>query len=951
MSKLVIVESPTKANTIRNFLPKEYKVRASMGHVRDLPASAAEIPAKVKGQPWARLGVKVEDDFEPLYVIPSDKKKVISELKKALKGADELLLATDEDREGESIGWHLYEVLKPKVPVKRMVFHEITKEAIEEALQQTRSIDNDLVRAQETRRILDRLVGYTISPLLWKKIAPKLSAGRVQSVAVRLLVLRERERRAFVSGSYWDLKAKLSKRPDSTAHRFEATLVSVDGRRVATGRDFDESTGRVAAGKKVLLLDEEQARALQERLRDGSWEVRSTESSEQSRSPAPPFTTSTLQQEANRKRGWSARRTMRVAQSLYENGYITYMRTDSVHLSDEAVNAARRRVKERYGEQFLTKSPRRYRTKSKGAQEAHEAIRPAGSGMRPVDTLPLSGDEGTLYDMIWKRTVATQMANARLRTTTVMIGVEEALFRASGREILFPGFFRAYVEGSDDPDAAIEDQESPLPALAVGEGVDCRALEAVGHATKPPARYTEATLVKALETEGIGRPSTYATIIDTIQNRGYVFRQRRELVPTFVAFAVVQLLEANFEELVDTKFTAAMEQTLDDIAEGDVDWLDYLHRFYRSEEGLENQVKEKEDAIDPRIAGQVDFPDLPVEVRIGQFGPFLAKEVNGDRQTVSLPDDLAPAELDAAAAEELVNARQEGPALLGSDPGSGQPVLLKEGRFGAYVQLGEDEARERSRRGTRRKAAAPSGPVDINSATVKELSTLPGIGPGRARAIAASRPYASIEELRRVPGLGAKAVDALGELVVAGPATPGKAEKKAADGGESTGNGRPKRVSLPEGMAKEDIDLPTALRLLSLPRLLGAHPDDGEEVRAGVGRYGPYVVHNGKFVSLKQPDNVLEVDLPRALALIKEAPARRGGSSARTVLKELGAHPEDGDPIRVLDGRYGPYVNHQRTNANVPKETDPQSVTLEQALQMLAERKAKGKGTRRRRKR
>ena len=944
MSKLVIVESPTKANTIRNFLPKEYKVRASMGHVRDLPASAAEIPARVKGQPWARLGVKVEDDFEPLYVIPSDKKKVISELKKALKEADELLLATDEDREGESIGWHLYEVLKPKVPVKRMVFHEITKEAIEEALQQPRSIDNDLVRAQEARRILDRLVGYTISPLLWKKIAPKLSAGRVQSVAVRLLVLRERERRAFVSGSYWDLKAQLSKRPDRPAHQFEATLVSVDGTRVATGRDFDESTGRIAAGKKVLLLDEEQARALQERLRNGSWEVRSAESSEQSRSPAPPFTTSTLQQEANRKRGWSARRTMRVAQSLYENGYITYMRTDSVHLSDEAVNAARRRVKERYGEQFLTKSPRRYRTKSKGAQEAHEAIRPAGSGMRPVDTLRLSGDESALYDMIWKRTVATQMENAHLRTTTVMIGVEEALFRASGREILFPGFFRAYVEGSDDPDAAIEDQESPLPALAVGEEVDCRALEAVGHATKPPARYSEAALVKALETEGIGRPSTYATIIDTVQNRGYVFRQRRELVPTFVAFAVVQLLEANFEELVDMKFTAAMEQTLDDIAEGDVDWLDYLHRFYRSEEGLENQVKEKEDAIDPRIAGQVDFPDLPVEVRIGQFGPFLAKEVNGTRQTVSLPDDLAPAELDSAAVEELVNARQEGPAMLGADPESGQPVLLKEGRFGAYVQLGEDEARETSRRGTRRKAAAPPGPVDINSATVKELSTLPGIGPGRAKAIAASRPYASIEELRRVPGLGAKAVDALGELVVAGSATPRKAEKKPSDGGESRGNGRPKRVSLPEGMAKEDIDLPTALRLLSLPRLLGAHPDDGEEVRAGVGRYGPYVVHNGKFVSLKPPDNVLEVDLLRALALIKEAPGRRGGSSARTVLKELGTHPEDGDPIRVLDGRYGPYVNHQRTNATVPKETDPQSVTLEQALQMLAERKSRGKG-------
>ena len=866
MSKLVIVESPTKARTIRSFLPKGYQVKASMGHVRDLPASAAEIPSKVKREPWARLGVKVEDDFEPLYVVPSDKKKVISELKTALKGADELLLATDEDREGESIGWHLYEVLKPKVPVRRMVFHEITKEAIEQALNKTRSIDNDLVRAQETRRILDRLVGYTISPLLWKKIAPKLSAGRVQSVAVRLLVLRERERRAFVSGSYWDLKAQLSKRPDRAAHHFEATLVSVDGTRVASGRDFDESTGRIAAGKKVLLLDEEQTKALQQSLRDGRWAVHSTDSSELSRSPAPPFTTSTLQQEANRKRGWGAQRTMRVAQSLYENGYITYMRTDSVHLSDEAVNAARRRVQERYGEQFLTPKPRRYKTKSKGAQEAHEAIRPAGSAMRPVDTLPLSGDEATLYDMIWKRTVATQMANARLRSTTVMVSatprlengagaVEEALFRASGREILFPGFFRAYVEGSDDPDAAIENQESPLPPLTVDEEVDCRELEAVGHATKPPARFTEATLVKALETEGIGRPSTYATIIDTIQNRGYVFKQRRELVPTFVAFAVVQLLEANFKNLVDLKFTAEMEQTLDDIAEGDVDWLDYLHRFYLSEQGLENQVKEKESAIDPRSASQVDFPDLAVEVRIGQFGPFLAKEINGDRRTFGLPADLPPADLDAAAVEALVEAKQEGPIVLGAEPVSGQPVLLKDGPYGAYVQLGEDSA-----------------------------------------------------------------------------------------GANNKGKKKPKRASLLRGMSKAEMDLPTALQLLSLPRVLGTHPEDGEELRASVGRYGPYVVHNRKYVSLKPPDNVLEIDLPRALTLIKEAPDRKRNSSTRTVLKELGAHPDDGDPIRVLDGRYGPYVNHKRTNATVPKEADPQSITLEQALQMLAERESKGKG-------
>jgi len=953
MSKLVIVESPTKARTIRGFLPSGYEVKASMGHVRDLPASAAEVPAKVKGEPWARLGVKVEDAFEPLYVVPSDKKKVVSELRSALKGADEVLLATDEDREGESIGWHLFEVLKPKVPVRRMIFHEITREAIEQALKTTRSIDNDLVRAQETRRILDRLVGYTISPLLWKKIAPRLSAGRVQSAAVRLLVLRERERRAFMSGSYWDLKAQLNKRPDSAAHRFEATLVSVNGTRVATGRDFDESTGKIAAGKRVkthpsegsgdvLLLDEEQARGLQQRLLAGNWAVHSTESKDQSRSPSPPFTTSTLQQEANRKRGWAARRTMRVAQSLYENGYITYMRTDSVHLSDEAVNAARRRVRERYGEKFLTGKPRRYRTKSKGAQEAHEAIRPAGSAMRPLETLPLSGDEAALYDMIWKRTVATQMANARLRTTTVMIragdAAEEALFRASGREILFPGFFRAYVEGSDDPDAAIEDQESPLPALAKDEDVDCRELEAVGHATKPPARYTEARLVRALETEGIGRPSTYATIIDTIQNRGYVFKQRQELVPTFVAFAVVQLLESNFEELVDLKFTAEMEQTLDDIAEGDVDWLEYLNQFYLSEQGLESQVKERENDIDPRHAGRVDFPDLPVEVRIGQYGPFLAREVNGDRQTVSLPDDLAPGDLDAAAVEALVSAKQDGPIVLGKDPESGQPVLVKDGRFGAYVQLGEDG--ERAPRG---KPDKPTGPVDINTATARELATLPGIGPGLAKGIIAGRPYASAAELERVPRLSAKVVEKLTPLVVAGKGKP-KAEDASAEKVKSRSDGKPKRASLLEGMTMEGMDLETALQLLSLPRDLGTHPEDGEAVRAGVGRYGPYVVHNGKFVSLKAPDNVLEVDLPRALALIKEAPDRRRGRSTRTVLKELGAHPKDGEPVCVLDGRYGPYVNHNSTNANIPKETDPQSVSLEQAVQMLAEREKSGKG-------
>ena len=862
MTKLVIVESPTKARTIRNYLPKEYQVEASMGHIRDLPASAAEVPTEHKGEAWSRLGVNVEADFDPLYVIPSNKKKVVTELRKKLKNADELILATDEDREGESIGWHLHQVLKPKVPVRRMVFHEITREAIQQALNETRGVDDDLVRAQETRRILDRLVGYTVSPLLWKKIAPKLSAGRVQSVAVRLLVIRERERRAFRSGAYWDLKAHLNKRPDQPNHRFEAQLLSVGGTRVATGRDFDENTGKVTEGKDVLLLNKKEAEALRDRLLKGLWRVTELEERESTRSPAAPFTTSTLQQEANRKLGLGAKQTMRVAQSLYENGYITYMRTDSVNLSDQAINAARRRVTELYGDQYLSDKPRRYSGKTKNAQEAHEAIRPAGDQMRPVDTLPLNGDERKLYDLIWKRTVATQMANARLRFTTATIAVDDALFRASGRTVLFPGFFRAYVEGSDDPEAALESQESPLPPLVIDEEIDCRELEAVGHETKPPARYTEASLVKALEAEGIGRPSTYATIIDTIQQRGYAFKQRRELVPTFTAFAVTKLLEDHFFDLVDLNFTATMEQKLDDIAEGDANWLAYLRQFYLGQTGLETQVKEKEAGIDPRFASGVELEDLPVEVRIGQFGPFLAKEVNGERVTTGLPADLPPADLSAELAEQLFSQKSDGPTVLGEHPESEVPVLLKVGPYGPYVQLGEEE----------------------------------------------------------------------------------EGSKK-----------KPKRVSLLKGMEAGDMTLDLALQLLNLPRALGEHPETGKSVRASVGRYGPYIVHDGMYASLKKEDSVLEVELPRALELLELAAARKGkrggGASAKSVLKELGEHP-DGGPVQVLDGRYGPYVKHNKINATLPKEMKPEDVTLEQALGWIADKAAqkgvkssRGKGT------
>ncbi len=851
--KLVIVESPTKAKTISRFLPRDYQVKASMGHVRDLPASAAEIPEKYKGEPWSRLGVDVEHDFDPLYVIPDKKRKLITELKAALKEADELILATDEDREGESIGWHLQEVLKPKQPVRRMVFHEITREAIEQALRETRDIDLDLVHAQETRRILDRLVGYTVSPLLWRKIAPKLSAGRVQSVAVRLLVLRERERRAFVAGQYWDLRAFLNKRPDQPNHRFEATLVAVGGKRVATGRDFDEQTGQIAAGKDVLLLNQQEAETLRQRLLTGQWVIAEVEEKDATRAPYAPFTTSTLQQEANRKLGLSARETMRLAQNLYENGYITYMRTDSVNLSEEAINAARRRIREMYGEEYLSPSPRRYQTRTANAQEAHEAIRPAGDQMMPADSLPLEGREKSLYDLIWKRTVASQMANARLKLRTVMIEVADAVFRASGRTVIFPGFFRAYVEGSDDPEAALESQEQPLPALVVGEQVDCRELEAVGHETQPPARYTEATLVKALEAEGIGRPSTYATIIDTIQQRGYVFKQRKELVPTFTAFAVTELLEKHFDELVDLKFTANMEQRLDDIATGAANYLSYLREFYLGEDGLENQVKSREAAIDPRLASTVELGNLHAEVRIGQYGPYLTREENGERRTANLPPTLPPADLTDEVAEALFNKKVEGPQVIGNDPESELPVLLKVGPYGPYVQLGED---------------------DPNSKT------------------------------------------------------------------------KPRRASLLKGMTPDDLTMETAMALLSLPRTLGEHPETGKPVQAGVGRFGPFVVHDGVYANLRAQDNVLEIDLDRALELLA-AKTNGGGrrSTAKAVIKELGEHPEGG-PVQVLEGRYGPYVSWNKINATLPKDVSPGDVTLEQALTWLTEKQARPKSTR-----
>ncbi len=719
MKRLVVVESPTKARTIRKFLPPGYQVEASMGHVRDLPSSAKEIPAAMKKEKWARLGVNVEEGFEPLYVVPSDKKKVVKQLKDALKDADELYLATDEDREGESIGWHLLEVLKPTVPVRRMVFHEITKEAILKALDQTRELDTRLVDAQEARRVLDRLVGYSVSPVLWKKIAPKLSAGRVQSVAVRVLVEREWERLDFVSASYFDLSATLAK--GSTP--FEAKMTHLGDDRLATGKDFDETTGKLTDKSDALVLGEEQATGLAARLKEAGWRITEVEQKKARRSPAAPFITSTLQQEANRKIGMSARRTMQTAQKLYEQGHITYMRTDSPILSTEAIDAARRAVEQRYGAEFLSPKPRQFSGKVRNAQEAHEAIRPAGTQMKTRKELGLSGDEAKLYDLIWKRTVASQMAEARLlRTRATILAAEgtddESTFRSNGQVVEFPGFFRAYVEGSDDPSAALDDRDNPLPPLAEGDTPDCRDVEAQGHETKPPARYTDASLVQALEKAGVGRPSTYASIIDTVVHRGYVVRDRNQLVPTFTGFATTNLLAKNFDRLVDTDFTARMEEELDEIAAGDEQRGPYLERFFSGPEGLEKKVEQGVETIDPREISTMRHPKWgEYEVRVGRYGPYTAAPGG---ETASMPPEIAPADVTEETLAALIDANED-ERPLGIHPTAEMPVLLKSGPYGPYVQLGDDEETKPKR------TSLPKGtePGDVDLDLAIQLLDLP----------------------------------------------------------------------------------------------------------------------------------------------------------------------------------------------------------------------------------
>ncbi|MBF6085006.1 type I DNA topoisomerase [Nocardia cyriacigeorgica] len=894
LRRLVIVESPTKARKIAPYLGRNYTVEASVGHIRDLPRGAADVPAKYKGQPWARLGVDVDHDFEPIYVVSPDKKGKVTELKSLLKDADELYLATDPDREGEAIAWHLLETLKPKIPVRRMVFHEITEPAIQAAAADTRDLDSDLVDAQETRRILDRLYGYEVSPVLWKKVMPRLSAGRVQSVATRVIVRRERERMAFRSAEYWDIAAKLDAGETGEVgnpRTFGARLVNVDGARVASGRDFG-SDGQLKADSGVVVLDEAYARRLAEALDGADLVVSSAEAKPYSRKPYAPFMTSTLQQEAGRKLRFTSERTMRVAQRLYENGYITYMRTDSTTLSQSAINAARSQATQLYGAEYVHPTARQYNRKVKNAQEAHEAIRPAGDTFATPGELHarLDNDEFRLYELIWQRTVASQMADAKGTTLTLRItGVagtgEECVFSASGRTITFPGFLKAYVESVDEEAGGqSDDAESRLPALAEGQGVTAVELNPDGHSTNPPARYTEASLIKALEELGIGRPSTYSSIIKTILDRGYVYKRGSALVPSWVAFAVVGLLEEHFGRLVDFDFTAAMEDDLDAIAGGREQRGNWLSSFYFGGDhgadgsvarsgGLKKMVGERLDDIDAREVNSIklftDAENRDVVVRVGRYGPYLERMVTnpddpeGDSisQRANLPDDLPPDELTPEVAEKLFATPQEGRSL-GTDPATGHEIVAKEGRFGPYVTeiLPEPAEEPAPAKKTAKKAAAP----------------------------------------------------------------------------------KPRTGSLFKSMDLATITLDDALKLLSLPRVVGTDPASGEEITAQNGRYGPYLKKGTDSRSLADEDQIFNITLDEALKIYAE-PKRRGRQAASAApLRELGNDPASGKPMVIKDGRFGPYVTDGETNASLRKGDEVESITDERAAELLADRRARG---------
>ncbi len=866
--RLVIVESPAKARTIAGYLGKDYVVESSIGHIRDMPDKAAEIPAKYRGEPWARLGVNIDADFEPLYVVNSDKRQQVSKLKNLLKDADELLLATDEDREGEAIAWHLLEELKPKVPARRMVFHEITPEAIAQAVAHPREMDEGLVEAYQTRRVLDRLYGYEVSPVLWKKVMPQLSAGRVQSVAVRLVVDRERERIAFRAARYWDLEAVFAKlraeQGDAAdVSSFPAALVSVDGRRVAQGRDFS-STGALKT-EDLLHLDGEAAAALADRLADASFSVSSVERKPYRRSPYAPFRTTTLQQEASRKLGFSSKYAMSVAQRLYENGHITYMRTDSITLSQTAITAARAQARELYGADYVPDAPRVYTSKVKSAQEAHEAIRPAGDRFKTPAQTGLSGDEFRLYELVWKRTVASQMKDATGESVSVRVAGrssagENAEFGASGKVISFYGFLKAYVEGADDPDAELDDRERRLPPLAEAEPLTAENLAAAEHATRPPARYTEASLIKELEDRAIGRPSTYASIIGTILDRGYVFKKGTALIPSFVAFAVVTLLEQHFERLVDYDFTAQMEEALDEIARGEAARVPWLRRFYfgsDGEEGLKELVSDLSD-IDARAVSSFPLAGTDIVVRVGRYGPYLER----DGQRANVPEGTAPDELTPEFAEELLS-RPTGDKILGSDPATGRTIVAKAGRFGPYVteQLGDDAPASAKPR-----TASLLKSMDLDSVTLDDalrLLTLP-------------RTLGEID----------------GEPVTAQNGRYGPYVKKGTDSRSLESEEQMFTVTLDE--AKELFAQPKprgrAARAAATPPLreLGDDPASGKPIVLREGRFGPYVTDGETNASLRKGDAAESITPQRAVELLAErraaapSPRRSGGARTRT---------------------------------------------------------------------
>jgi DNA topoisomerase-1 len=864
--KLVIVESPAKARTIGGYLGQGYVVESSIGHIRDLPNSAADTPAKIKDKPWGRLAVDVDNGFEPYYVVPRDKKSHISKLKGLLKDADELYLATDEDREGEAIAWHLLDELKPKnIPVKRMVFHEITKAAILEAAENPRELAMDLVEAQETRRILDRLYGYEVSPVLWKKVMSGLSAGRVQSVATRLVVDREKERMAFKVASYWDLEGTFDAGSKHEQRMFPAKLHSVDDKRVARGSDFGQD-GVLKAGAegKVVHLDRPRAEALVSALEDTTYDVRSVEAKPYRRSPYPPFRTTTLQQEASRKLGMSASVTMSVAQRLYENGYITYMRTDSTTLSGTAVNAARSQVRELYGAEYLPDSPRTYTSKVKNAQEAHEAIRPAGESFRTPAQTGLTGEQFRLYELIWMRTVASQMKDAVGQSVTIRLGGaaatgEDVVFSATGRVITFHGFLKAYVEGTDEGKAT-DDQETRLPQLAEGDTVAAASMTANGHETKPPSRYTEATLIKELEEREIGRPSTYASIIGTILNRGYVYKKGTALVPAWLAFSVIRLLTEHFPRQIDYTFTARMEDVLDEIAAGRKDRSTELAEFYFGTgdvEGLKTLVDGLGD-IDARELATfpVGGADSGINLRVGRYGPYLEAaggpddgDGAGAGVRANVPDDLPPDELTLEKAKELL-ANPAGEEIdLGAHPETGLRVVAKNGRFGPYVT----------------------------------------------------------------------------ELL------PEDAPKSA----------KPRTGSLFKSMSLDSISLDDAVKLLSLPRVVGEDPESGEEITAQNGRYGPYLKKGSDSRSLTSEDQLFTITLDEALRIYAQ-PKQRGRAAAAPPLKELGNDPVSGQPVVVKSGRFGEYVTDGEYNATLRKDDTVEDLTLERAAELLAERRARG---------